>query len=111
MPVCGDPVYAENSAVMLVLNNHKNIDYRILMDFGKIADTYYPHFIVVYKDTTVKFSIDMKIIDGELPVDLFEEVRTWANKNYRRLEKGWLHIIDEEINSKFHRKKSKLDAA
>lgn len=91
------------------------------MDFGKIADTYYPHFIVEQDDqecetsrvkcSRVKFSIDMRIIEGEVPVDITQDIINWAHEHYKVLEESWLELIELEISSKFHRRNNNLNAA
>lgn len=96
---------------MVVLRNQINEGYRILMDFGKIADTYYPHFIVEHDDSRVKFSIDMRIIEGEVPVDITQDIISWAHTHYKVLEESWLELIDLEISSKFHKRNNNLNAA
>ena len=101
---------------MVVLRNNREHGYRILMDFGKIADTYYPHFIVERDDidhdhSQVKFSIDMRIIEGEVPVEITQDIISWAHTHYKELEESWLCLIDEEISSKFKRRKNNLTAA
>lgn len=96
---------------MVVLRNNREHGYRILMDFGKIADTYYPHFIVEQDEAQVKFSIDMRIIEGEVPVEITQEIISWAHNHYKELEESWLCLIDEEISSKYNRKNNNLNAA
>ena len=99
---------------MVVLRTNRAHGYRILMDFGKIADTYYPHFIVEQDDPghkTVKFSIDMRIIEGEVPVEITQELISWAHDHYKELEESWLCLIDREISSKYNRRKNSLTAA
>jgi len=101
---------------VVVLRNQINEGYKILMDFGKIADTYYPHFIVEHDDSQsknarVKFSIDMRIIDGEVPVDITQDIISWAHAHYKVLEESWLELIELEISSKFHRRNNNLNAA
>lgn len=99
---------------MVTLRTNREHGYRILMDFGKIADTYYPHFIVEQDDPdhlSVKFSIDMRIIEGEVPVEITQEIISWAHDHYKELEESWLCLIDRELSSKYKRRNSKLTAA
>jgi hypothetical protein len=109
---------------MVELKNNREHGYRILMDFGKIADTYYPHFIVEHfiveqddsahskvKFSKVKFSIDMRIIEGEVPVEITQEIISWAHNHYKELEESWLCLVDREISSKYNRRKNNLTAA
>lgn len=71
---------------------------RYYMEFEKILNLYYPHFIAVYGDYSVKVALDLSIIDGELPEGQIHEVLNWAEKNNNFLQSMWGKLIKRKIN-------------
>ena len=61
----------------------------------KFRTTYYPHFEVDYRGMIkAKFSFDLSIIEGRLPVDVILYVLDWARQNQDVLESNWKSLVN-----------------
>ena len=72
----------------------------VLLTFGKIYGSYYPHFIVYYNNKTAKIAIDRTLFEGVLPAEVANFLLDWAEKNYLELEAKWNEMMDREISYK-----------
>jgi hypothetical protein len=80
----------------IAINNYKG--FKIIMNFDKIHNYYYPHFDVVYKDIKAKFAIDLSIMEmNNLPVNIANEVIDWAKKNEDELLRLWKGLVKRQI--------------
>lgn len=65
----------------------------------KIYATNYPHLEVVYKDHNAKISIDQKMIQGCLPVDVTLSVLDWTARHETELLKKWYDMYENTTDS------------
>ena len=86
-------------------------EFTVSMNFGKILDSYYPHFDVNYRGMNGKFAIDLSIIEGNLPTSVTYMVMGWARNNYRVLEEAWMSLLQERLTTISNGKNKNLSAA
>lgn len=77
---------------------HKSEDVGYYMEFEKISNLYYPHFVAEYEDYSVKVALDLTIIEGELPDGKIFEVLQWAQLNNGFLQGMWGKLIKMKKN-------------
>jgi hypothetical protein len=68
------------------------------MEFEKISNLYYPHFVAEYEDHSVKVALDLTMIEGELPDGKIYEVIQWAKTNNSILQGMWGKLIKMKKN-------------
>jgi hypothetical protein len=78
---------------------HEDEEVIYYMEFDKISNLYYPHFIAEYGESTLRVAIDLSIIEGELPGGRIFEVINWAQKNNNLLQSMWEKLIKKKINN------------
>lgn len=72
---------------------------RYTMEFDKIANSYYPHFMAEYRGQSMKVALDLTIIEGTFEEEAkFYEVITWAEKNNELLQSMWGKLIKKKID-------------
>ena len=77
----------------MCLNEYQDI--KISIKGEKFHSTYYPHFEVDYRGMIkAKFSFDLSIIEGRLPVDVILYVLDWASHNQDVLESNWKSLVN-----------------
>ncbi len=77
----------------MCLNEYQDI--KIFVKGEKFRTTYYPHFEVDYRGMIkAKFSFDLSIIEGRLPVDVILYVLDWARQNQDVLESNWKSLVN-----------------
>ena len=65
-------------------------DIQIHMNTGnRICNTDYPHLEVTYGNQSAKISLDLKLIQGVLPVDVTMSVLEWTSKHEQELLDKW----------------------
>ena len=80
----------------IAINNCK--EFKIIMNFDKIHNYYYPHFEVEYENTTAKFAIDLSIMEMKnLPVNIANDVIDWAKNNQDELLRQWKGLVKKQI--------------
>ena len=72
---------------MNYISQHKDI--KIFMKDDRIYKTKYPHFQVDYKGLLAKFSLDLSMIEGRLPVDVMLYILDWAQRHQDELNENW----------------------
>ena len=73
-------------------------DVKYTMNFEKITNLYYPHFIAEYGEYSVKVALDLSIIEGVLPDGKIHGVINWVKENRSFLESMWGKLIKRKIN-------------
>lgn len=77
----------------MCLNEYQDI--KIFIKGEKFRSTYYPHFEVDYRGMIkAKFSFDLSMIEGRLPVDVILYVLDWAKQNHDVLESNWKSLVN-----------------
>lgn len=65
-------------------------DIQIFMDVqDKINDFSYPHLTIKYKGLNAKVSLDLKMIQGRLPVDITLYILDWTARHEKELITKW----------------------
>lgn len=77
---------------------YESEDVGYYMEFEKISNLYYPHFVAEYEDYSVKVALDLTIIEGELPDGKIYEVIQWAQNNNSFLQGMWSKLIKMKKN-------------
>jgi hypothetical protein len=74
-------------------------DIKYTMEFSKIANSYYPHFMAEYRGQSMKVAIDLSIIEGTFDdEDKYFEVIDWAKGNSELLQSMWGKLIKKKID-------------
>ena len=55
-----------------------------------------PNFNVEYRGIKAKFSIDLTMIEGRLPVDIMLYVLDWAKEHEEELKENWKRVNRNE---------------
>ncbi|MBC8488050.1 MAG: DUF4160 domain-containing protein [Ignavibacteria bacterium] len=80
---------------MNYISQHKDI--KILMKDGRICETNYPHFQVDYRGLIAKFSFDLSLVEGRLPVDVMLYVLDWTQRHQDELSDNWKRLQKKEL--------------
>ena len=79
---------------MNCINEHNDV--KIYMKGDKIYKIDCPNFDVDYRGINAKFSIDLTMIEGRLPVDIMLYVLDWAKEHEEELKENWRRVNRNE---------------
>lgn len=66
------------------------------IQFGKIANLYYPHFVAVFGEGEVKIALDHTLIEGTISSELLDEVFNWSRENNELLHSEWENVVKKK---------------
>lgn len=71
-----------------------SINYYI--QFGKIQNLYYPHFVAVLEDSKIKVALDHTLIEGSISPEILNEIFQWSREHNEILHSEWEMAVKEK---------------